>query len=208
MNAAPLLFLFSFQGDSGGPLMWYSSVFERWYVIGVVSFGVKCAEKGYYGTYTWVEKYLGWICKITDGLVCLQTTGSQKKQQTSKPKPGTKQQEPDETTKNCTDAEEGATSTTTSNKEPPPTVPESTPQQATTSNPSDSAEGQKKAKSPAKNPTETIPPTPQIVVPSLQRPESMPVKSNKYKKSPLQNGLSYDGYRKRRRRKKLSGRNE
>uniref|UniRef100_A0A6B0VBX7 Acrosin n=1 Tax=Ixodes ricinus TaxID=34613 RepID=A0A6B0VBX7_IXORI len=68
------------QGDSGGPLMWYSSVFERWYVIGVVSFGVKCAEKGYYGTYTWVEKYLDWICEITDRLVCLQTTGGKKKQ--------------------------------------------------------------------------------------------------------------------------------
>ncbi|CAN8011995.1 unnamed protein product [Ixodes pacificus] len=68
------------QGDSGGPLMWYSSVFERWFVIGVVSFGVKCAERGYYGTYTWVEKYLGWICEITDGLVCLQTTGGKKKQ--------------------------------------------------------------------------------------------------------------------------------
>uniref|UniRef100_V5HIU2 limulus clotting factor C n=1 Tax=Ixodes ricinus TaxID=34613 RepID=V5HIU2_IXORI len=191
------------QGDSGGPLMWYSSVFERWYVIGVVSFGVKCAEKGYYGTYTWVEKYLNWICKITEGLVCFQTTGGQKKQPTSKRQPGTKEQEPDETTKNCTDAEEGATSTTTSNKEPPPTAPESTPQQATTSNQSDSAEGQKKAKPPAKNPTKTIPQTPQIAMPALQKPESIPAKSNKYKKSPVQNG-----YRKRRRRKKLSGRNE
>ncbi|EEC14285.1 proclotting enzyme precursor, putative [Ixodes scapularis] len=112
------------QGDSGGPLMWYSSVFERWYVIGVVSFGVKCAEKGYYGTYTWVEKYLGWICKITNGLVCLQTTGGQQKQPTSKPEPGTKEPEPDETTKNSTDTQEGATSTTTSNKEPPPTATE------------------------------------------------------------------------------------
>ncbi|KAG0427998.1 hypothetical protein HPB47_024997, partial [Ixodes persulcatus] len=61
------------QGDSGGPLMWYSSVFERWFVIGVVSFGVKCAEKGYYGTYTWVEKYLNWICKITEGLTQTET---------------------------------------------------------------------------------------------------------------------------------------
>uniref|UniRef100_A0A6B0V6R2 limulus clotting factor C n=1 Tax=Ixodes ricinus TaxID=34613 RepID=A0A6B0V6R2_IXORI len=72
------------QGDSGGPLMWYSSVFERWYVIGVVSFGVKCAEKGYYGTYTWVEKYLSWICEITEGLVCLQK--KEPKTTESKPK--------------------------------------------------------------------------------------------------------------------------
>uniref|UniRef100_A0A0K8RBF7 Putative proclotting enzyme n=1 Tax=Ixodes ricinus TaxID=34613 RepID=A0A0K8RBF7_IXORI len=47
-----------------------------------------------------------------------------------------------------------------------------TQQQATTSNQSDYAE----------SPAETIPPKPQMVMPSLQRPESMPVKSNKYKK--------------------------
>lgn len=188
--------------------MWYSSVFERWYVIGVVSFGVKCAEKGYYGTYTWVEKYLGWICKITNGLVCLQATGGPKIQPTSKPQPGTTEQEPGETAKNSTDTQEGATSTTTSNEESPPTAPESTPQQATTSNQSDHAEGQQQAESPAESQVETIPQTPQMVMPSLQKPGSMPAKPNTYKKSPLQNGLGYGGYRKRRRRKKLRGRNE
>lgn len=58
------------QGDSGGALMWRSKTDDRWYTLGVVSFGVKCAEPGYYGTYTRVQSYLDWICQVTDGLLC------------------------------------------------------------------------------------------------------------------------------------------
>ena len=49
-----------FTGDSGGPLMlentWDQSVLEsvnsRWFLIGVVSFGYRCAEPGFPGVYT------------------------------------------------------------------------------------------------------------------------------------------------------------
>lgn len=58
------------QGDSGGPLMWQDPVSERWMVLGIVSFGVKCAEPGYYGTYTKVASYIDWICEITSGELC------------------------------------------------------------------------------------------------------------------------------------------
>ncbi|KAH6939239.1 hypothetical protein HPB50_016558 [Hyalomma asiaticum] len=58
------------QGDSGGSLMWQSKADDRWYTLGIVSFGVKCAEPGYYGTYTRVQSYLDWICQVTDGLLC------------------------------------------------------------------------------------------------------------------------------------------
>lgn len=58
------------QGDSGGPLMWQNPATERWMVIGIVSFGVKCAEPGYYGTYTKVTSYISWICEATSGELC------------------------------------------------------------------------------------------------------------------------------------------
>ncbi|XP_064475238.1 venom protease-like [Ornithodoros turicata] len=53
------------QGDSGGALMWMDPDSDRWYVLGIVSFGVKCAEPGYYGTYTKVSSYISWICHVT-----------------------------------------------------------------------------------------------------------------------------------------------
>ncbi|VDI27901.1 chymotrypsinogen B-like [Mytilus edulis] len=53
-------------GDSGGPLM--CPVKRKngdiaWYVTGVTSYGEGCGEKGKYGLYTNVSKYLKWIHK-------------------------------------------------------------------------------------------------------------------------------------------------
>ncbi|XP_003746734.1 coagulation factor XII [Galendromus occidentalis] len=48
------------RGDSGGPLMLLNEK-GRYTVIGVTSFGRRCAEKGYPGSYTRVAKYSDWI---------------------------------------------------------------------------------------------------------------------------------------------------
>jgi secreted trypsin-like serine protease len=47
------------QGDSGGPLIFPKN--ENFYLIGVVSYGYKCAEPGFPGVYTKVALYNNWI---------------------------------------------------------------------------------------------------------------------------------------------------
>lgn len=49
------------QGDSGGPLMWINAYDSRYYIVGIVSYGYKCAEPGYPGVYTKVAEYMDWI---------------------------------------------------------------------------------------------------------------------------------------------------
>lgn len=54
----------SCEGDSGGPLMKPCSVntMPRYFVIGVISFGLKnCATTKYPGVYTVVAEYMTWI---------------------------------------------------------------------------------------------------------------------------------------------------
>ncbi|CAG2111847.1 unnamed protein product, partial [Medioppia subpectinata] len=48
----------SCMGDSGGPLIY--NIEGRMHVIGVVSFGLPCAQKDYPGVYTKVSKYYDW----------------------------------------------------------------------------------------------------------------------------------------------------
>jgi len=47
------------RGDSGGPLMLYTN--NRWYIIGIVSFGDGCSRANSGGIYTRVSAYHKWI---------------------------------------------------------------------------------------------------------------------------------------------------
>jgi secreted trypsin-like serine protease len=51
----------SCQGDSGGPLL--MKIRDKYTVLGVVSFGYKCAEPNFPGVYTRVSYFRKWIEK-------------------------------------------------------------------------------------------------------------------------------------------------
>ncbi|CAG0884199.1 unnamed protein product [Darwinula stevensoni] len=54
----------SCQGDSGGPL--HVKLKGRWVQVGIVSFGIGCAEALHPGVYTNVSSYLSWIADVLD----------------------------------------------------------------------------------------------------------------------------------------------
>jgi len=49
----------AYAGDSGGPPVAYD--LEYPYVAGIVSWGIGCGQKGYFGCYTKVSEFLDWI---------------------------------------------------------------------------------------------------------------------------------------------------
>ena len=67
-----IVYLDTCQGDSGGPLMMFSD--ERWYVVGITSYGVGCGLPSYPGVYTRVSAYEKYItCFLKNVKSCIQT---------------------------------------------------------------------------------------------------------------------------------------
>ncbi|XP_068098474.1 mannan-binding lectin serine protease 2-like [Hyperolius riggenbachi] len=51
----------SCAGDTGGPLMFWDDDDNRWFIGGIISWGLECGQKGQYGVYTRVSQYLDWL---------------------------------------------------------------------------------------------------------------------------------------------------
>ncbi len=51
----------SCHGDSGGPLMVFDQRADQWKQAGIVSWGEGCAEPNYFGVYTRLSHYVGWV---------------------------------------------------------------------------------------------------------------------------------------------------
>uniref|UniRef100_A0A674GM00 Peptidase S1 domain-containing protein n=1 Tax=Taeniopygia guttata TaxID=59729 RepID=A0A674GM00_TAEGU len=49
------------QGDSGGPLVCYHPGSDKYYLVGIASFGVGCGRPRYPGIYVRLSQYRTWI---------------------------------------------------------------------------------------------------------------------------------------------------
>lgn len=54
------------QGDSGGPLICTTEPGQKWYQVGIISWGRSCGQKNIPGIYTLLENYSLWIKKVTE----------------------------------------------------------------------------------------------------------------------------------------------
>lgn len=72
----------SCQGDSGGPLFKYNHENGRYFLYGIVSYGVGCGRREYPGIYTRVSHYIDWI-RRTIGSTYQQSSFSQYHSHTS-----------------------------------------------------------------------------------------------------------------------------
>ncbi|XP_057576619.1 serine protease 55, partial [Hippopotamus amphibius kiboko] len=63
------------QGDSGGPLVCTTESGEKWYQVGIVSWGKSCGQKNTPGIYTLLENYHSWIKKTSAPLPCCRGVG-------------------------------------------------------------------------------------------------------------------------------------
>ncbi|KAM8805023.1 coagulation factor IX-like [Eudromia elegans] len=54
------------KGDSGGPFA--VPYHNTWFLLGIVSWGEGCAEKGKYGVYTRVANYIPWIKEVVESV--------------------------------------------------------------------------------------------------------------------------------------------
>ncbi|KFP70755.1 Plasminogen, partial [Acanthisitta chloris] len=52
------------QGDSGGPLVCYHFDTDKYYLIGITSFGTGCGRPKFPGIYVRVSQYRAWISSV------------------------------------------------------------------------------------------------------------------------------------------------